>query len=323
MDVAAVIVEQLDSNGTLRTFRMQAKYPQPLIVAFAGEYDESRSGPFHFLDNGHEREFQKAFAKCDSRRLSHSKFSNKNGTYHFVSSWAGIPTKEYRLSYYALCLPEHAIPSKVVFCDPRNNREYKKSIVRDDHRQRFILYLECRSSFGTFDFSLEVDFLISSEKFAVAEFKDDTTTPCGVHVDVYENSIPWEQRLEVKNFLIGNVSMGDQYYVTGQAGAVGPNASAQGNTFTQVLQPALSSLDLPALAVELATLRRFMREHATDVEHDQAVASIGAAENAAKVQDGAKVLEHLKSAGKWAFDVATKVGADVAAKTIQIALGLP
>ncbi|MEE4999834.1 hypothetical protein V2K22_24050 [Pseudomonas alliivorans] len=114
----------------------------------------------------------------------------------------------------------------------------------------------------------------------------------------------------------------NQYNVTGQVGAVGPNAQAVNNTFTQALQQAAYGLDLPALATELAILRNSMRNQATEVEHDLSVASIGAAENSAKKQDGAGVLEHLKSAGRWAFDVATKIETSVAAKAIQTAIDL-
>lgn len=126
----------------------------------------------------------------------------------------------------------------------------------------------------------------------------------------------------LQQFFSKGVFMGDQYNVTGQVGAIGPNAKAENNTFNQVIQQAASNLDLPALAAELATLRSSMRGQATEIEHDQAVASIGAAESAAKKEDGAGVLEHLRSAGKWAFDVATKIGTGVAAKAIQTALDL-
>ncbi|MDO9482596.1 MAG: hypothetical protein Q8S96_06500 [Hydrogenophaga sp.] len=322
MDVAVVIVEQLDSDGTLRTFRMQADYGDRLIVAFADEYEESRSGPFHFLDDRHESAFQKAFAECRSLRVSSSRFSARNGIFHFVTSWAGIPTERQRLSYYAICLPEHAIPTSVRFTDPRSRREYKKVIVRDDQRQRFILYLECRSSHGTFDFALEVDFRIAADEFAIAEFKDETTSPFGAHVDAYESLLPRHDQVIVQQFFSKDISMGDQYNVTGQVGAIGPNAKAENNTFNQVLQQAASSIDLPALAAELASLRNSLRQQATEIEHDQAIACIGAAESAAKKQDGAGALGHLKSAGKWAFDVATKIGTTVAAKAIQTAMGL-
>jgi len=117
--------------------------------------------------------------------------------------------------------------------------------------------------------------------------------------------------------------MGDQYNVTGQVGAVGPNANASNNTFNQSWKNAAAGIDMHALAAELAALRASMlKEAADDVEHREAVASVGAAERAAQKQDGAGALGHLQVAGKWALDVAIKIGAAVAAKAIQTAVGL-
>ena len=50
MNVAAVVVEQLEYGGYLRTLQMQAGPGRPLIIALADEFDEPHSGPFHFLD---------------------------------------------------------------------------------------------------------------------------------------------------------------------------------------------------------------------------------------------------------------------------------
>ncbi|WP_312834055.1 hypothetical protein [Comamonas sp.] len=322
MDVAVVIIEQLDSNGMLRTFCMQADYGDPLIVAFADEYEEFRNGPFHFLNDRREKEFQKGFAECKSRKVSSSRFSMCNDIFHFVTSWVGIPTERQRLSYYAICLPEHAIPITVKFTDSRSRREYKKAIIRDDQRQRFILYLECRCSRGTFDFALEVDFRVSKEEFALAEFRDENTTHYRADVDAYEYLLLQQEQIVVQQYFSGDISMGDQYNVTGQIGAIGRSAKAKNNTFNQVFQQAASEIDLSVLASELATLRSSLRQQATEIEHDQAVACIGAAESAAKKQDGAGALSHLKSAGMWTFDVATKIGTTVAASAIQTAMGL-
>jgi hypothetical protein len=322
MEVAVVIFEQLDPDGVLRTLRMQAKPGEQLIVALADEYEEARSGPFHFLSDQHEAEFQKAFAECKSRRLSTSRYSKVNGGFHFVTSWVGIPTERRRLSYYALCLPQNAIPTKVRFFNPRTGEEYKKAIMRDDQRHRFILYLECRSSYSTFDFALEANFRISKEEFSYAEFSDESTTPYGAHFDVYECLLPKKDRVVVQKFFSKEIFMGDQYNVTGQVGAVGPNAKSDGNTFNQVMHQAASDIDLPKLAMELASLRKSMRQQATEAEHDQAIVCVGYAESAAKSQDGAGAMHHLKTAGKWAFDVATTIGTTVAAKAIQTAVGL-
>ncbi|AZC86679.1 hypothetical protein C4K29_0346 [Pseudomonas chlororaphis subsp. piscium] len=127
---------------------------------------------------------------------------------------------------------------------------------------------------------------------------------------------------QTKQVVVQQFFSNDQYNVTGQVGAVGPNAIAASNTFTQVLQHAACGLDLPSLAAELSILRNSMRKQAIEVEHDQSIASIGTAESAAKEHDGAKVLENLKSAGDWALDVATKIGTNVAAKAIRTAIDL-
>ncbi|MFJ2546602.1 hypothetical protein ACIOVF_09075 [Pseudomonas sp. NPDC087612] len=129
-------------------------------------------------------------------------------------------------------------------------------------------------------------------------------------------------RPPTKPVLVQNFYSGDQYNVIGQAGAVGPNAIATSNTFTQALQQAACGLDLPLLASELSMLRSSMRKQAIEVEHDQSIASIGIAESAAKECDGAKVLENLRTAGNWALDVATEIGTNVAAKAIKKAISL-
>jgi hypothetical protein len=112
----------------------------------------------------------------------------------------------------------------------------------------------------------------------------------------------------------------DQYHVSGQAGAVGPHSRAEGNTFVQRWAQSAADIDLPALAAELAILRAELRRESQEIEHDQAVANVGSAEAAAKQNDGPSALKHLKDAGKWALDVATKIGTTVAAKAIENAL---
>ena len=52
------------------------------------------------------------------------------------------------------------------------------------------------------------------------------------------------------------------------------------------------------------------------------LAEISNAEAAAKAGKGSKVVEHLKKAGKWTFDVATNIGTDVAEEVIKKSIGL-
>ena len=118
----------------------------------------------------------------------------------------------------------------------------------------------------------------------------------------------------------GGILVGDKYTV-GQAGAVGPHASAHDISFTQVWNQAGGDINLPALKGELTSLRAAMKEKSTEPEHDIAVAEVASAEVAAAQGDGPKVLEHLARAGRWALSVAVAIGTAVAAAAIKTAIG--
>jgi hypothetical protein len=115
------------------------------------------------------------------------------------------------------------------------------------------------------------------------------------------------------------IIMGDQYIV-GQAGAVGPGAHAQNMTFTQIGSQIERSIDLSQLADELSKLHQAMKEEATEADHDIAVGDVAKAEQAAKAKEAPKVAEYLKSAGKWALDVATKIGTPLAIEALKQAI---
>ena len=93
----------------------------------------------------------------------------------------------------------------------------------------------------------------------------------------------------------------DDNYTTGQAGAVGPISSSANNTFNQVWSQNAASVDLDALAAELATVRAEMRKRAGTPQDDLALAEIGEAQVAASEKDGPRAIEHLAKAGKWAL----------------------
>ena len=116
-------------------------------------------------------------------------------------------------------------------------------------------------------------------------------------------------------------TMGDKY-IAGQVGAQGPGAHAHDMTFNQLWSQSGQSIDLQALATELNTLRRYLRQEAVEPEHDVAIGAIANAEVAAKEGNGPKTLEWLGKAGKWTLDNAGKIGVEVATAALKIALGL-
>jgi len=115
--------------------------------------------------------------------------------------------------------------------------------------------------------------------------------------------------------------MGDKYEAS-QVGAQGPGAHARKMTFQQIWNQSQGDIDLPKLAADLATLRSAMKAEAVSPEDDASVGLVAAAETAAKKGDGPTTMQHLKAAGKWAFDIATNVGTAVASAALKTALGL-
>jgi uncharacterized protein YjbI with pentapeptide repeats len=115
----------------------------------------------------------------------------------------------------------------------------------------------------------------------------------------------------------GPVMSGDTYNISGQAGAVGPSAHAQDNTFQQIQ----SGIDLPKLAEELGRLRGTMKGEATGTrEQDKAIGAVADAEEAAVKGDGPAALRYLKGAGTWALGIAEKIGVNVATEALKRAI---
>lgn len=108
---------------------------------------------------------------------------------------------------------------------------------------------------------------------------------------------------------------GDTYNV-GQGVGVGRNVRMKNTTVNQ-FQAQAQTIDLPALASELDTLRAELKKQATEPEHDMAIGAVAAAQAEAKKGDGSKAMEYLSKAGSWALDVAVKVGVPVAIEALK------
>ncbi len=207
MMLKSLIVEQLEKDGTIRSLRMQPSTDREIVVAFADEYDETRDGPFHFLCEQDERHFRDGFAHCRARRLQSKNFIIEGDVYHFKTCWHGIPTEKYWLSYYALSLPEYAIPKSVSIVDPHSpGREYRRQVIRDDARNRFVIYLECSSSLGRFDFDLSCDFVIEHRIFSGSEYHDSKSAGGAISNDEWERWVREAEKDKIKAFFDARTS---------------------------------------------------------------------------------------------------------------------
>jgi hypothetical protein len=196
-------------------------------------------------------------------------------------------------------------------------------VYRDDEKNRFLVYIECTSQFGQFNFNIFCRFHFDKNLFASVCYNDDKTVKFYGHVDSWEHLVQREQVERVKEFFntTNNYYMGDQYYAN-QAGAQGPNALAQNNTFNRVINPLPANTDYARLSEELDQLRQLLVTKASLPEHYKAIGEVAEAETAAKGKDGNKVLSSLKAAGKWVLDAAKDVGTDVLAEVIKKSMGL-
>lgn len=122
----------------------------------------------------------------------------------------------------------------------------------------------------------------------------------------------------------GAIMTGSGNYVNqGTAGAMGDNATNYG-TSQQFIQAVPSSdIDMQALVAELVRLKSQLLSDATNSEHYHAVAEIESAKTAAEESDQVAVMRHLKAAGQWTLEVATKIGTSVAVAALKAALNLP
>lgn len=114
--------------------------------------------------------------------------------------------------------------------------------------------------------------------------------------------------------------LGDTYKVNGQIGAFGPYSNAHDISFNQEKSSFTTSIDFEKLPSELEILRQEMKKQSITVEHDIAINEIAKAEKAAKSKDFSKVFTFLKSAGKWALDIATQIGVTVATEALKQAI---
>lgn len=202
MNLKAAVVEQLEDDGHLKSFKMYAKPNGHITVAFADEFENARRGPFHFLDERDERKFEQGFGQCKTWKLPKSRFIKVNDEGVFKHSWSGIPTERYSLTYYALSLPEFAVPTKVEFKDPHSGRLYSNRITRDDQNNRIVLYLNCRSSRGIFDFTLHVTFRTDRNDFRNFTPSDEHNKQQDAEIPRYEDLlVPDEGRAVIQFFL--------------------------------------------------------------------------------------------------------------------------
>jgi hypothetical protein len=84
-------------------------------------------------------------------------------------------------------------------------------------------------------------------------------------------------------------------------------------------------VDLPDIVPDLETLLarvNSVAEGSQDPKTNAKISDLRGALTAAKNDNESDLIKHLKGAGSWALEIATKVGADVAAAAIKASMGV-
>lgn len=322
MNVKSIVVEQIDWSGTSKSLSLEPDHRGQLWVAFPTDYDEPRESPFHFQSQNYNDKFTKGFAECRARKIQKNNYFENNGIFTYKADWQGILTERNHTSYYALYLPEFAVPIDIKLIDPYNGKQYRRTVLKDEQKPRYIIYLQCASRFGSFSFKLICEFRKDKKGFSDSNYSDE------FQQDFYANPEEWKYILEEsqiekveQHFTTNNYkTMGDQYNIN-QAGAVGPNSSAKKNTFKQINYSLPENTNYEELSLELVKLKKRLIENASTPEHYIAIAEVTKAEEASKSKDGNKVVKSLLTAGKWVFNVATDIGVNIVAEIINKQMG--
>ena len=161
---------------------------------------------------------------------------------------------------------------------------------------------------------------------------EPTFVPVGLRerVDVKQilNGVePEEARLELRRATGGDVYHAEKIYIgdrysAEQVGVMGPAAHAENISFTQRWEELGDSVDIQALAEQLADLQGRLKVDANEPEEYEAIADVGRAEAAARRGDGPGALRHLAAAGRLVLDVGAKIGAELAVAASKAGLGI-
>lgn len=306
MYVNSVIIEKIEYDGTLKTVQLNSAVAGQLIVSFPNEYDEKRSGPFYFHNRQHDRILRKTARTNGARKLNSNHLRTSDLVTQLSLPWRNIPTEQGELSYYALSLPNYAVPFQIAVINPHNDRPLKKAVIKDEQKKCYVVYIECRSRFKSFGFDLECSYKKATyEEFKNHEYYDDDLIPdVYAHYDAWQAITSDEERERINIYMEGNTV---EIYNVNQAAAVGRNVVANNNQLTQTNQ-IQQDTDSEQFMESLAMLREELMKQAKSPEQILEIAKVAEAELAVKDGDVSKAKKIIKTIGGWAYDIAVKLG---------------
>src|SRR5262249_15021182 len=154
-------------------------------------------------------------------------------------------SRSHLLSYWAGALNAAALPTITITTNP----DYHFS---DQFPREFQPRLARVSSALPLEEVLKAEFDLYEQDFLKVE--DPNAIERYTTMQVRAGALAGQYETNTRRQFV-EVIMGDKYDVSGQAGAIGPNASAHDMTFTQIWNQLDAKLELAQLANELQRLR--------------------------------------------------------------------
>jgi hypothetical protein len=335
MNVTTIVLEQLDWDGRLRSLVYSGRSGASFWIAEHGEYKEDRRTPFHFIDDRERRAFEREFQRVRPRTAG-SLVRTPDGV-RFATTWRGLPTDRSGLSVYALLLPEEATPIEVRFTDPQSARPYSFRGSFDAETRRVVLYLECRSQYGSFDFDLRID--MRRDKAAARSFdRTSSSTRYSPDLGQLEQMMQWGPNA-VEPAVVHNyfMSSGSQVITAGERSVISTSGDISGpvvigdvhgtigsignhgrGDVTEPIDPSIVRVlvdERDAILVELRALQR------ADVD-DATMASARRAELALESDDQEAAARGIKALGHAGLRLARDLGINLLAALIAASLGI-
>ena len=207
MNVKGIKVEQIEWDGTLKSLTMQPDSSLgDLWVAFPTDFEEPRTGPFYFQNPAYEKKYVGNVAECQARKISRENFYQMNGIFTYKSSCHNFPTENEALTYYALYLPEYAVPINVNIFDPINhNIKFKRTVIKDNQKPRYIIYLKCSAPSGNFSFDLECAFKKNEDGFTKSTYTDELQTNLYFNPDDWQNLMNRKDKEKTQSFFADQI----------------------------------------------------------------------------------------------------------------------
>lgn len=205
MNVKSIVVEQLDWNGMSKSLTIEPDHNGQLWVAFPTDYEEPRNGPFYFQNSDYEKKFDDRFAQCKARKVTSNNFFQTKEVYTFKTNWQKIPTDKMSVSYYALYLPEYAVPLTINIFDSFNKeKQFKRTVFKDQQQPRYIIYLQCASRFGEFSFDIECEFKKDKNGFVNSLYTDNFQQDFYAQPDDWKYFVNEIDREKTQQFFTGD-----------------------------------------------------------------------------------------------------------------------